>query len=851
MRFKSLYVGDLVDKAPELFQHLKAENPLADIDMEALTPAMHQFAKAKQDYPDCIIFFRMGDFYETFYQDAEICSKELGITLTARGKGDSRAPLAGIPFHAVDTYLPRLIKRGYKVAICEQIEDPKQAKGIVKRAVIRVVTPGTVLEDSLLDQKSNNYLAAVFKDKLYAFAVVDISTGEFLVASDLTQEQVVHELLRFHPTELVLPKSMRSDASVFQPLDSFVNYFDDYLFQYRQAYKTLISHFHVLNLHGFGIEEKLGAINVAGGLLQYVLDTQKNQMRQINSIRVHHLKQYMVLDRTTILNLELLRNIREGTERGTLFYTLNKTITPMGARMMRSWLLHPLLDMAIIRERHDAVEEFTQNIFLKEQLRKHLGEIYDLERLIARINYGSANARDLLGLRRSLEQLPQLKRTLLTAPLNTSCLEFEDTSDILQLLERSISEEAPAVVRNGNLIKAGYSKELDDLRDVAHGGKGWLLELEQQERQRTGINSLKVGFTRVFGYYIDITKTNLHLVPPDYIRKQTTANGERFITPELKEKEALILTAEERILDLEYRLFMDILKEVAQKTLALQSIARKVAQLDCILSFAHLASSEHYTRPVVSKKYLLEIIDGRHPVVEQLSSEQFVPNDCVIDSQQHLLIITGPNMAGKSTYLRQVALIQLMMQIGSFVPAKEAVLSCVDRIFCRVGASDDLSMGQSTFMVEMSETANILNNATQQSLIILDEIGRGTSTYDGVSIAWAVAEYIHNTLKAKALFATHYHQLNTLKEIYPGIENYYSAVKEMQGEIIFLRKIIKGSTDKSYGVEVARLAGLPSCVINRAKEIMATFEKEDEVGKMLLKKPKKFEEPSLLTGWLE
>lgn len=822
-----------MEKQPALFSELKSEDPLAHIDMDALTPAMHQFAKAKREYPDCIIFFRMGDFYETFFQDAEICAKELGITLTGRGKGDSRAALAGIPFHAVDNYLPKLIKKGYKVAICEQVEDPKLAKGIVKREVIRVVTPGTVVEATILDQKTNNYLAAITKDQNYAFAIADISTGEFLVSEDLTKEELTRELLRFSPTEILIPRALKGETLV--GVESFVNYYDDFYFQYKTAYKRLIAHFNVLNLEGFGIEQMTAATCAAGALMEYLLQTQKIPLRQIVTLRIHQHSRYMILDRTTILNLELLRNIREGTERGTLLQLLQQTITPMGARMLRSWLLHPLVEEKNILARHDGVEEFTKHLLLKEEARMVLADIYDIERLIARINHKTANARDLLALKKSLMTLPELKKVLqyASSQITKDSLHFKEMDHVTTLLESAISEEAPAVVRNGNIFKPGYSKQLDELRDITHGGKDWVAELERKEKERTGINSLKVGFTKVFGYYIEITKANLHLVPQDYIRKQTTVNGERFITPELKEKESLILSAEEKSVELEYSLFMQLLDTIAIETVELQTIAAKIATLDCLLCFAHIATQQRYVRPTFTQDSAIEITEGRHPVVELLTrDEAFVPNDCILDKEQYVLIITGPNMAGKSTFLRQVALISLMAQIGCFVPAKVAKLSICDRIFTRVGASDDLAMGQSTFMVEMSETANILNNATDKSLLILDEIGRGTGTYDGVSIAWAVAEYICEHLKAKTLFATHYHELNKLKEQYQGIENYYSAVKEHHGEIIFLRKILKGSSDRSYGIEVAKLAGIPLQIIERAKNIMKKLEEGQEIKQM-------------------
>ena len=806
------------------------------VDSDNLTPAMKQFVEIKTQHPDCILLFRMGDFYETFYKDAETVAEELQITLTARGKGASRAPLAGIPYHALDTYLPKLVTKGYKVAIVEQLEDPKKAKGLVKRGLVRIVTPGTVLESSILDQRSNNYIMSIYTEQnKFGIAVCDVSTGEFMTTEVSDHQKLQSEMVRFRPAELIIQKSMKGRDMITKNTNTFINYHDDHNFSFRNSYKALVTHFDTLSLEGYGIENRALAIAASGALLNYLQETQRTDLSQITTIKRYRTENYMVLDSSTVRNLELMQNIMDGSSRGSLLEVIDATITPMGARLLRTWLLRPLIDPEIINRRLNAVGFFKSHTAHKEQARRILKQIYDLERLVGRISYGSANARDLLSLRQSLEMIPRLKESLrdTTDPLIKKSLAFAELQPIVGLIARSIKEDAPAILRNGNIIQQGYNQELDELRKIAHGGKDWVIELEEKEKQKTGIKSMKVRFNKVFGYFIEISKSNLHLVPENYIRKQTTVNGERYITEELKEKESLILGAEEKILALEFDIFQSIIKEISKYIVDIQETAKNIAMIDCLSSLAKVAADNDYCKPDVNEKYDFDVKDGRHPVVEKVVTDQFVPNDCLLNENKRLHIITGPNMAGKSTFMRQVALTQLMAQIGSFVPSSSAKLGVVDRIFTRVGAYDDLSMGQSTFMVEMNETANILNNATQKSLIILDEIGRGTSTYDGVSIAWAVAEYIHEKIGAKCLFATHYHALNKLAGNFKSVSNFNIAVKEMKGDVIFLRKILEGGTDRSYGVEVAKLAGLPKDVVMRAREVMKHFEIEDEVSERL------------------
>ncbi|MFC1800544.1 DNA mismatch repair protein MutS [Nanoarchaeota archaeon] len=798
-----------------------------------LTPGMQQYINIKNQHPDALVLFRMGDFYETFYEDAKTAARELNITLTARGKGDTRAPLAGIPYHALDQYLAKLVKKGYKVAIVEQLEDPKKAKGIVKRGVVRIVTPGTVMETNNLNEKANNFIMSLSKDNdRYGISLADISTGDFMTTIVMGWDKLVTEITRFNPSEIIIPLSQEHNENLKQlKKQTILTIFDDRHFWKQNAYDVLIGHFKVLNLEGFGIEKDELAINASGALLSYLKETQKTTLGHINKLKKFSVNDYMLLDSSTQRNLELTKNIKDSTSRGTLLETLDNTTTSMGSRLLKIWLQRPLLNLNKINSRQDAIAELCSSIIIREDIRAQLSNISDIERLISRISYGSANARDLVALRNSLKIIPKFKEILdgNSSELLRQIGGMDDVANIVELISGSIREEPPLTVRDGNMIKTGYNEQLDKLHEIKSGGKSWIAKLELKEKGRTGIKSLKIKFNKVFGYFIEITKANLHMVPKEYIRKQTQVNAERFITEELKEQESLILGAEDKIHALEYELFVEILNIITKDTVKIQDVAKNVALLDTLTSLAHVAAENNYVRPIVDDSNELFIKDGRHPVVEKIE-DFFIPNDVVLNNESHMGIITGPNMAGKSTYMRQVALITLMAQIGSFVPASEAKVGVVDRIFTRVGAYDDLTMGQSTFMVEMTETANILNNATDKSLVILDEIGRGTSTFDGISIAWSVAEYISKSIKAKTLFATHYHQLNNLSEHISGVKNYNIAVKEKDDHIVFLRKIVEGGTDKSYGIQVAKLAGLPSEVIERSKVIMDKLEMEDKIS---------------------
>jgi DNA mismatch repair protein MutS len=800
----------------------------------------------------------MGDFYETFYEDAKIASRVLGITLTARDKDRGEpVPLAGFPHHAIDTYLSKFVKAGYKIAICEQMEDPKKAKGIVKREIIRVVTPGTLTELNMLDQKSNNYLASISKiNDSYGFAHVDLSTGEFSVTELDTQNKLLAEVERIHPAECLVSEQFEKETELIKYITTSVNpainHVPTWVFSYDAARSELLDHFHTISLDGFGCENMPSAITAAGALIYYLKDTQKQEIQHIRSLSTYSLEEYMILDADTQRNLELMRTLRDGSLKGTLLEVLDETLTAMGGRKMRNCLLRPLLDTGQIRSRLDAVAEFHSKIVFLDEFREILKSINDMERLMSRIGLGTANARELLALKNSLKLLPRIKEKLNTCESTMLCVlneELEDISDVVELIEHSIHDDPPATLLEGDLVKDGYNQELDELRKISTSGKEWITKLQETERARTKISSLKVGYNDAFGYYIEVSKSNLHLVPDDYIRKQTLVNAERFITPDLKEYETKILNAQERIGELEYELFCQIRAKVAESTLRIQKVASIVAMLDFLSALAYVASKNNYIKPNVNDSDEIKIKDGRHPVVEKfVTGEGFVPNDLYLDcDEQQMIIITGPNMSGKSTILRQVALIVLMAQIGSFVPASEASIGIVDRIFTRVGASDNLVMGRSTFLVEMNETANILNNASRRSLLILDEIGRGTSTYDGLSIAWAVAEHILDKTKigARTLFATHYHELIELGSTHPGAKNYNVAVREWNGQITFLRKIVEGGTDQSYGIHVAQLAGLPDLVIQRAREILETLEKSDN-GKPIAnaKMPKVHELPS-------
>jgi DNA mismatch repair protein MutS len=808
---------------------------------------MQQYSRIKNDYKDSILFFRMGDFYETFFEDAKLVSKELDIALTSRNKGSGgKIPLAGIPYHALEPYLTKLIRKGHKVAICEQVEDPRMAKGIVKREVVRLVTPGTVLESGMLNEGTNNYLMSVTRERdEIGLAFVDVSTGEFLTTQlqgEDVKAKLKNEIIRFRPAESILPKELNSDSEFVRLIkkdnpDMVVSQYDDHNFEYHRAYDTLKNHFRTANLEGLGVESLPLATTASGAALSYLQETQKADCDHIDILNAYSTADYMILDATTLRNLEILKNVRDHGISGTLLSVLNQVNTPMGSRLIRKWISQPLTSIPPIKMRQNAIQELFTNTFLRTDLRDHLDKQRDLERLMARIVYGSANARDLVFLKESLKIVPRIRMELEKNNVQSMMLKgitsrMVDCKDIIQLIESSIKDEPPLTVKEGGIIKKGYNEKLDELKEIASGGKTWVAQLEAQERKRTGIKSLKVRFNKVFGYYIEVTKSNLSQVPEDYIRKQTLTNSERFVTPDLKEKESMILTAQEKMNALEYDLFSEVREKVAESSSETKRIAGALAELDCLLSLSLVAVNNNYVKPEISDDQTINIKLGRHPVIELSMDSQFIPNDAYLDSgSSRLMILTGPNMAGKSTYMRQVALISIMAQMGSFVPAKSATLGLVDRVYTRVGAFDDLTRGQSTFMVEMTELANILNTATERSLIILDEIGRGTSTYDGLSIAWAVAEYIHNKGKigAKTLFATHYHNLTELAEIYEGVVNYNIAIKEDEDGIIFLRKVVPGGTNKSYGIEVAKLAGLPPDVIQRAYDVLKTIEEENIV----------------------
>ncbi|RJQ30762.1 MAG: DNA mismatch repair protein MutS [Peptococcaceae bacterium] len=799
----------------------------------SFTPMIQQYLEIKKQYQDAILFFRLGDFYEMFFEDAHLASRELEITLTGREGGkEKRVPMCGIPFHAADNYIARLIEKGYKVAICEQVEDPASARGIVRREVIRVITAGTVIEENLLKDKKNNYLVVIAPgDEGYGLAVSDISTGLFMVTqfgNSEAKSALLNELARLQPSEVVLPESFADNKKFVKMLSDTaspaVSSFREEAFQLDQAIAILAKNLlEVPDLSGLPL-----AASASGALLAFLLDTQKQEPKHLNQLIVYSTNQYMLLDATTRRNLELTISARGGSRRGTLLWVLDNTVTAMGGRLIKSWLEQPLQEIETIKARLEAVEEFTKEIFLRRSLHNHLKQIYDLERLASRISFGSANARDLVALKTSLAVLPEIKYLLAQSRsflIKKLAGDIDSLEDICSLVETAIVEAPPFSVREGGLIKSGYHEEVDRLRSTSKNGKTMLAELEGRERSRTGIKSLKIGFNRVFGYYLEVTRTNLELVPDDYQRRQTLANAERFITPELKQLEDTILGAEDRLVQFEYQIFTTIREQIAGEISRIQQSAGAVARADVLLSLAEAAIKGRYTRPVVNQGERIIIRDGRHPVLEQvLKPGQFVPNDTLLgNSECSLSLITGPNMAGKSTYMRQVALIVLMAQAGSFVPAGSAEIGIVDRIFTRVGAFDDLSAGQSTFMVEMDECRTIVLEATKNSLIILDEVGRGTSTYDGISIARALAEYIHDRIRAKTLFSTHYHELTDLEQL-PGIINLTIAVKEEGEDIIFLRKVLPGKADRSYGIHVAQLAGLPPAIISRAGKILKEME---------------------------
>ena len=806
-----------------------------------LTPMMQKYMETKEEYKDCILFYRLGDFYEMFFEDAKICSKELELTLTGKSCGlEERAPMCGVPFHAVDTYLNKLVSRGYKVAICEQVEDPKLAKGLVKREVVRIATPGTNLNMQALDESRNNYLlCVVYTTNAYGVSYVDVTTGDYYVTEFDSENKLLDEIGKTMPSEIICNDSFLVSGVDLENLRGrlgiMVSAIDAWHFDEERCIQSLCRHFRVGTLAGLGLSDYSIGVTAAGAIMQYLEETQKISLDHITSIKPYVPNSYMLLDRSTRRNLELCETMREKSKRGSLFWVLDKTKTAMGARKLRNSIEQPLLDIDKINQRLDTITVLNENAISREELREYLSPIYDLERLISKISYRSANPRDLIAFRQSLSMLPHIKYLLNSFQGNTLLAEYgeklDDMTDICSLIEASIDEDAPLTVREGGIIKDGYHEEIDRLRHAKTDGKKWLAELLEVEKERTGIKNLKVKFNKVFGYYLEVTNSYKDLVPEDWMRKQTLANAERYTTPKLKELEDTILGAEDKLFTLEYNVFCDIRDAIYHEISRIQSAAKIVASVDMLASLAVVAEQNNYVRPQMKKRGGIEIKEGRHPVVEKMiQNDMFVANDTFLDNDKHRIsIITGPNMAGKSTYMRQTALIVLMAQIGSFVPAQSATIGIVDRIFTRVGASDDLASGQSTFMVEMTEVANILRNATKESLIILDEIGRGTSTFDGLGIAWAVIEHIANTklLGAKTLFATHYHELTELEGKLDSVDNYCIAVKEQGDDIVFLRKIIKGGADKSYGIQVAKLAGVPENVLHRAKEIVNELSNND------------------------
>ncbi len=808
--------------------------------MATITPMMQQYLDIKELHKDCILFFRLGDFYEMFFKDAEIASRELEITLTGRDCGLSeRAPMCGIPFHSADSYVAKLINKGYKVAICEQVEDPALAKGIVKREVIKIVTPGTRTDSSMLDERKNNYLLSIYKNKYYfGLAAVDISTGEFSAAGiswGNTASKVMDEIAKYSPSEIIANDELLNDEKLITAIKKrfnvYISSFEDKYFGDETAVNKLKSHFTDLEAFESGYDL---SVNASGALLEYIEQTQKVSLSHIQKINFYKIEEFMVLDVSTRRNLELSETMREKSKKGTLLWVLDRTMTSMGGRTIRKWIEQPLINISDINERLEAVSEIKEKFMYRVEIRELLKRVYDIERLIGKVILGNVNCRDLIALKNSIGQIPYIKNLLndfysgLLVRNNTS---LDTLDDIYHLIERAVIDEPPVSVKEGGIIKDGYDSEVDKLRKATTEGKNWVAALESSEREKTGIKNLKVGFNKVFGYYIEVTKSYYSLVPESYIRKQTLANCERYITQDLKEIEDTILGAEEKVVGLEYKLFLEIKEKVASQVIRIKNTARSIAEIDVICSLAETADRESYCMPEITQGDEIDIVDGRHPVVEKMiDQEAFVPNDTFLDLEENkLAVITGPNMAGKSTYMRQVALIVLMAQIGSFVPAKSARIGVADRIFTRVGASDDLAAGQSTFMVEMSEVAHILSGATKRSLLILDEIGRGTSTFDGLSIAWSVIEYISDNEKlgCRTLFATHYHELTELEGKLTGIKNYCISVKEKGEDIIFLRKIIRGGADGSYGIQVARLAGVPQPVIERAKEILNELEDAD------------------------
>ena len=803
------------------------------VNVADLSPMMQHYLQVKEEYKDCIIFYRLGDFYEMFFEDAKIVSKELELTLTGRACGlEERAPMCGVPFHAADTYLNRLVQKGFKVAICEQVEDPSTAKGMVKREVVRIATPGTNIDMQALDETKNNYIMCiVYSVEKYGVAISDVTTGDFFVTEVDSERKLIDEINKFSPSEIICNEAFYMSGvnvnDMKERLSIAIASLDAWYFGEDLAKETLLSHFKIHTLEGLGLQDYDCGVLASGALLKYLYETQKNSLSNILSIHPYSIGKYMIIDSSSRRNLELVETLREKQKRGSLLWVLDKTKTAMGARLLRSYVEQPLIEKSEILKRQDFISVLNKNEITREEIREYLNPIYDLERLITRITYQTANPRDLIAFRNSLEMLPAIN--MLLSDLSCELVdeirnEFDDLRDLYDLLCESIQEEPPISTRDGDIIKEGFHEEVDKLRAAKTEGKSWLAELEASEKEKTRIKNLRIKYNKVFGYYLEVTNSFKDMVPDYFIRKQTLTNAERYITPELKELEDTILGSEERLTSLEYELFKAVRDHLAENVGRIQRTAKAVAKIDVFASLALVASRNNYCKPRINESGILDIKNGRHPVVEKMiTNDMFIDNDTYLNNNNNrIAIITGPNMAGKSTYMRQTALIVLMAQIGSFVPATSANIGIVDRIFTRVGASDDLASGQSTFMVEMNEVANILRNATSNSLLILDEIGRGTSTFDGLSIAWAVVEYISNTklIGAKTLFATHYHELTELEGKLNGVNNYCIAVKEKGDDIVFLRKIIQGGADKSYGIQVAKLAGLPDVVIDRAKEIV-------------------------------
>ena len=813
--------------------------------MAGLTPMMQQYMETKKQYKDCILFYRLGDFYEMFFEDAITASRELEITLTGKDCGlEERAPMCGVPFHAVDGYLNRLVSKGYKVAICEQVEDPKLAKGIVKREVIRIVTPGTNLNTQALEESKNNYLMCIacFQNRI-GVSIVDVTTGDFYMTEVEGLAKLQDEIYKYMPTEIICNDAFVMSGYDIEDLKGRLGmavytlepwYFDD-----DGCRKCLMNHFKVNTLAGLGLEDFPSGMISAGAAMQYLLETQKTDLTHINHIIPYLASRFMLLDSSTRRNLELTETLREKQKKGSLLWVLDKTKTAMGARRLRSDIEQPLINIDDIDARLDAVEQLCKNTVSRDEIREYLNPIYDMERLLGKVSYKSANPRDLLAFANSMEMLPHIKTVLKEFDcrlLSEIEQEMDGLEDLYHLIKDAICDDPPVMIREGGMIRTGFDKDIDMLRTAKTEGKTWLAKLEEEDRERTGIKNLKIKYNKVFGYYFEVTNSYKDMVPDDYIRKQTLVNAERYMTPKLKELEDTILNAEDKLNTLEYDVFCKVRDDIAKELERIQKTAKAVARLDVFASLSVVAEQNHYVRPALNEKGVIDIKDGRHPVVEKMiDHDMFVANDTYLNNSNHCIaVITGPNMAGKSTYMRQSALIVLMAQLGSFVPAKSANIGIVDRIFTRVGAADDLASGQSTFMVEMNEVANILRNATSKSLLVLDEIGRGTSTFDGLSIAWAVIEHISNKklLGAKTLFATHYHELTELEGKMNNVNNYCIAVKEKGDDIVFLRKIIKGGADRSYGIQVAKLAGVPDMVIDRAKEIAEQLSDNDITEKV-------------------